>query len=232
MKGFRSLSRGAIALALIALIPAAPALADAIAGCIFPLVPSPDVFTQRSLAPNTFAGLMAEHVTLEFKSPRRDGIAVFPRYTVLDREGDTRLAGGRGDVFRITPGRHALGRLAGAELMERIGGVLRSSGLERGFRVTAIRTLEHEERIRWPRGATRAVTLQFTDARTREGKQTNSHMLVMFIAADRMRGAAAPLNGSGGGLPPAAAGVGVVLALALVGGSLRVRGAISRSAAG
>lgn len=174
---------------------------------------------------------MAEHVTLEFESPRRSGIAVFPRFTVLDREGDRHLAAGRGDVFRITPGSHALGRLAGAELLEGIGGVLRSSGLERGFQVTAIRTLEHEERIRWPKGATRAVTLQFTDARTREGKRTNSHMLVMFIAADRMQGAATR-NGSGGGLPAAAAGVGLVLALALVGGSLRIRGAISRSAAG
>lgn len=205
------LSRSAVVVLLLALVSATPALADAIAGCVIPLVPKPDVFAERALNPSVFARLMGKHVTVRFESPREEGIPVYSNTTLLRRGERRPITRDQSDVIRITPGSHQLGRMMDVRTLGR--------GFERAelgrFAVREVKTLEHDERIRWPRRATHAVTLQFRDAKSYDGKRTNSHMLVMFITGGD--GGPLPMIRRKPGVSPLSAGAGAALALVLVG---------------
>jgi len=174
-----------IALALLA--AAAPAVANAIAGCIVPLAPRPEQVAESPLDARSLITALAQRTGLEFRSDAGASIPVNPEYKVFTRSSGSRpIDQGRGTTVRIAPGRHVLGRVVGSRTLEGMAAAL-GEAMNAGnadARPTFIRVLEHQENLRWPRDRSNlAIALDFVDAETR-AEPTRSHMLVMFVTQE------------------------------------------------
>jgi len=192
------------------LFATAPALADAIAGCVIPLVPRPDAFLERAWTPGELMTTLGRHAQMNFRTEKGEPIAVRPYYAVLVRDGGSRpVAAGQGAVTRLKPGAQPLARALGratltdaATAVERTLKRIRHRGR---LMVTEARVLEHDEAVRWPRNDARiAVWFDVADARTRE-EPTRSHKLVVFLApeesGDRLSAATGERQDENGGSP-------------------------------
>lgn len=182
--------RTAVALVVVATsVLAAPVLADAIAGCIMPLLPKSDELTEQAWEPRDLLSYLGETASLEFESPNDETISVIPHYTIRSREQDRRpIVTGEGTAFKISPGRHPMGIMLQNDTAARVSEAL--SALEDDMRmrppyqVRSAHVLDHDERLPWTRNeeGTVALTFNVSDAKPRRGQEpTRSHMLVLFI---------------------------------------------------
>ena len=185
--------RKAAALVIVATsVMAVPVLADAIAGCVMPLLPKSDEWTEQAWEPSELLSYLGESAGLEFESPNEETISVIPHYTIRSRERDERpIVAGTGTAFKISPGRHPMHILLRDGTAEQVSEAL--SGLEEEVRmrppyqVRSAHVLDHDERLPWTENEEGALALTFnvSDAKPRrEEEATRSHMLVLFLAGN------------------------------------------------
>ena len=154
--------------------------ADAIAGCIFPLVPNPEPLLDQPWGPRGLGLFLKKGVVVEYTDREGRPTRVVPRIDLWSGNGSgkpvTSLEGRAVEIPE--PGRFAFGEIGNgifedlAQAMER--------HIPRGeFMVTSVKTLEHEQDFTWSdRQATAALTFRFS---TGEGKPSADHRLAMYF---------------------------------------------------
>ena len=190
MRSLRNRVSSPALIALALLVAAAPAVANAIAGCIVPLAPRPEQVAESPTGARSLVTALARRSGLEFRSDARASIPVYPEFKVFARSSGSRpIDQGRGVSVQIAPGRHVLERVVGSRTIEAMANAL-GEAMNAGnagnadARPTSIQVLEHEEELRWPRDRSGlAIALDFVDAETRT-EPTRSHMLVMFLTQE------------------------------------------------
>lgn len=167
-------------LAIFALV-AAPAAADAIAGCAIPLIPLPERLIERSWDARGLVMFIQERGVVELRGEPGQVMEVQPKFALLTSNGRETLAKGAGDRVKGEVGRHRIGEIADGIFEQMSEALMNLAGNSTRLEVLAVQTLEHDQAPKYPpeHGAV-ALTLEYVNP-SGHGAPATSHKLVLFL---------------------------------------------------
>lgn len=173
---------GLTVLAMALLVTAAgPLVADYTYGCTLPMIPEPEELLERQWDARGLVMFLEENGIIEIKSAEQKTLAVRPEFAIVTPRSSRPAASGEGHVVKVEVGRQPLAQ-ASDDMFPHVADALNETIHMGDFTVHSVRTMEHAEALRFPRGeSVVALTLEYTNARPVDDEAVNSHKLVIFI---------------------------------------------------
>lgn len=182
-------ARGRILTAVaVATLLAAPAAADAIAGCAMPLIPRPDELTERQWDARGLVMFIQKNGVLELRGDRGEVLEVQPVFKLTGSGGREELAQGKGRPVRAEVGKYPIGKVGEPGPIDGIfdqitDALMNLAGNSTRLEVIDVRTLEHDRAPKYPpEHGVVALTLEYVNLTSR-GTPASSHKLVLFLSA-------------------------------------------------